>query len=133
MQRTPTNANNVNEFNDSIHLFYKKDDVAKYNHQAIVNLGSPIARINAIHSSTAAAESVVFMAKGTKVMLTSNLWQQVGLCNGATGIIDCLLYTEGHKPPNLPIAVLVNFPGYVGPPFLLNKPHCVPIPPIVFE
>ena len=72
-------------------------------------------------------------AKGAKVMLTNNLWQQVGLCNGAMGTIDCLLYNEGHKPPNLPIATLVHFPHYTGPPFMLSKPQCVPIPPIVFE
>ena len=104
--------------NDSIRLFYKKDDVAKYNHQAILKLGTPIARINVIHSSTAAAsaksdvagglEPVMFMAKGARVMLTSNLWQQVGLCNGATGIVDSLLYTEGQKPPNLPKSGLVD-------------------------
>ena len=66
-------------------------------------------------------------------MLTSNLWQQVGLCNGATGTIDSLLYAEGHKPPNLPIAIMVNFPNYRGPPFIQNKPKCIPIPPTVHE
>ena len=38
-------------------------------------------------------------------MLTNNLWQQVGLCNGARGIVESLLYLEGQKPPNLPIAM----------------------------
>ena len=143
LQRTPTNATNAGEFHNAIRLFYTKENVAIYNHEAIANLGSPIAKINAIHSCTAAAatttddagglEPVVFMATGAKVMLTSNLWQQVGLCNGTAGIIDSLLYAEGQKPPNLPIAVLVNFPDYAGPPFLINKPKCVPIPPVVFE
>ena len=44
-----------------------------------------------------------------------------------------MLYAEGHKPPNLPIAILVNFPDYTGPPFLQNKPKCIPIPPTVHE
>ena len=97
----------MNEFSDSTHLFYKKDDVAKYTHQAIVNLSSPIAWINTIHSSTAAAlakgddagglEPIVFVAKGAKIlMLTSNLLQQVRLFNGAMSIIDRLLYAEQH-------------------------------------
>ena len=31
------------------------------------------------------------------------------------------MHAEGHKPPNLPIAILVNFPDYTGPPFVQNK------------
>ena len=73
------------------------------------------------------------MAKGANVMLTSNIWQQVGLCNGARGTIDSLLYGEGNKPPSLPIAILVTLQDYNGPHFLPNKPHCIPIPPIVYE
>lgn len=45
-------------------------------------------------------------------MLTANLWAEVGLCNGASGTIHQLLYAEGHAPPNLPIAVLVDFESY---------------------
>lgn len=73
------------------------------------------------------------MAKDAQVMLTSNLWQQVGLCNGARGIIDSLLYAQGHKPPNLPIAIMVKFTHYTGTPFIQNKPKCIPISPIVYE
>ena len=52
-------------------------------------LGTPRAQRNAVHSCQAAAatksddaglESVVFIAKGATVMLTSNLWQ---ICNGS--------------------------------------------------
>ena len=143
LQRTPTAVNNANEFTDAICLFYKKEYVAKYNYEAITKLESPIAQINAIHSCVAAAstksddarglEPVVFMAKGARVMLTSNLWQQVRLCNGTRGTIDSLVYAENHKPPDLPTAILVTFPDYSGPHFLSNKPHCIPIPPIVYE
>lgn len=66
-----------------------------------------------------------FMAKGAKVMLISNLRQ---LYNGTRGTLDRLLYREGHK--DLPIAILVTFPGLH---FLPNKPHCIPLPPKVYE
>lgn len=66
-------------------------------------------------------------------MLTSNIWQQVGLCNGSAGIIKEILYQPNHTPPELPIAVLVNFNNYTGPPFLESHPKCVPIPPLMFE
>lgn len=111
----------------------------------ITKLESSIARINAIRSCAATTsaksnnagglEPVIFMAKGSRVMLTSNLWQQVGLCNDNSlrGLREDLLYTHGHKPPDLPIAILVNFPDYSGPPFIQSKPKCIPVPPIVFE
>lgn len=102
-------------------------------------LPSPRAQIGAIHSCSTAAsaksndagglEPTVHLAEGAKVMLTSNLWQQTGLCNGA---VDAILYAEGHRPPHLPIAVIVNFKDYAGPPFLA-EPKCIPIPPRVFE
>lgn len=63
-------------------------------------------------------------------MLTANLWPEVGLCNGATGKIHDLIYQEQRAPPNLPIAVLVQFDNYSGPPFFQN---CVPIVPITYE
>ena len=63
-------------------------------------------------------------------MLTANLWQEVGLCNGATGTVYELLYQEGHAPPNPPVAVLVQFDNYSGPPFFNN---CIPIVPITCE
>ncbi len=34
-------------------------------------------------------------------MLTANLWPEIGLCNGASGIVHQILYQEGHHPPNL--------------------------------
>ena len=66
-------------------------------------------------------------------MLTANIWQEVGLCNGAAGTVHQLLYQDDHKPPDLPIAVLVNFDNYAGPLFLSSHPNCVPISPLSFE
>ena len=43
------------------------------------------------------------------------------------GIVESILYAEVHKPPALPIAVMVNFNNYTGPPFLPSKPKCIPI------
>ena len=33
-------------------------------------------------------DSVLYVAKYSKVMLTSKLWQQTGLCNGAIGMVQ---------------------------------------------
>ena len=45
-------------------------------------------------------------------MLTANLWQEVGLCNGAAGTVYNILYLANHHPPDLPIAVVVDFDTY---------------------
>ena len=96
--------------------------------------------INARHSSQAAKNSspdemsglepVVFLAKGARLMLTMNLWTDVGLCNGATSVVMDFIYSTNQQPPNLPIAVIVKFDEYTGPSINNELPHCVPICPI---
>ena len=58
-------------------------------------------------------------------MLTSNLWAVVGLELWWT-----LFCQENHKPPYLPIAVVVQFDNYSGPQFMDSMPNCVPICPL---
>lgn len=99
--------------------------------------------MNAIHSSAAAAaaqpdeagglDPILFLANGAKVMLTANLWPEVGLCNGASGTVVSILFTEDQRSPCLPIAVIVRFDVYTGPSLMHDQPCCVPIPPITFE
>ena len=75
-------------------------------------------------------EPVVFLARGARVMLTMNLWASVGLCNGAAGTVVDIIYQNNHQPPDLPIAVIVEFDNYKGPVFNESQPLCVPICPI---
>lgn len=48
-------------------------------------------------------------------MLTSNLWVDMELVNGAMGAVIAICYCNGESPPNLPIAVTVQFDSYRGP------------------
>lgn len=75
-------------------------------------------------------EPVIFLAKGAHVMLTMNLWTDAGLCNGATGVVLDVIYADNQQPPDLPIAVVVQFHDYTGPSVSNNNPGCVPICPI---
>ena len=58
-----------------------------------------------------------------------NLWPSVGLCNGATGIVRHFILQHDHQPPDLPIAVIVQFDNYRGPSITHSMPSCVPICP----
>lgn len=64
---------------------------------------------NASSDDMSGLEPVVFLAKTVKVMLTKNLWSHVGLCNGATRTVRHIIYDNGHRPPNLRLAVIVEF------------------------
>ena len=143
LDRAPQNVANHSDFTNAIRLHYDKASVAEYNLEKLHSLNTPIAKITAIHSDITASSAspddagglhpVLLLATHARVMLTANIWQEVGLCNGATGIIQHFLYQTNHKPPELPIAVIVAFDNYSGPPFLTDHPNYVPISPLTFE
>ena len=81
LSRQPSEISDLSEFDDAIRLFYGTKEVANFNSEQLDKLGQPVAQINACHTSAAAKklnsndmsglEPVIFLAKGTKVMLTS--------------------------------------------------------------
>lgn len=89
LTRQPTNVDNLVEFSDATRLFYSNQEVGNYNHEQLTKLQQPVAQISARHSSAAAKkisaddfsglQSLLFLAKGAKIMLTMNLWPAVGL------------------------------------------------------
>ncbi len=140
LTRQPTNVPNVSEFQDATRLYFSNEEVANYNFEKLSALHQPIARINARHSSDlakkakpdemAGLEPCIFLAKGAHVMLTMNLWTEVGLCNGATGTVIDFIYADNQQPPDLPLAVIVKFDNYTGPSISDSISSCVPICPI---
>ena len=133
MSRTPTRVHDLSPFSTALHLIPTVETVVKYNVAQLQASGQPIAAIKAVHTGDNAAkapaddagglEAVVCLAHSARVMLTSNLWVDVGLVNGAMGTI---FYRTGG-PPDLPIAVMVRFDSYSGPTF---PDGTVPITPL---
>ena len=126
MTRTPTRVQDVSPFATALHLIPTVEAVVNYNVAQLQVSGQPIATIKAVHTGPNAAkapaddagglEAVICLAKSARVMLTSNLWVDVGLVNGAMGNIQAICYKTGG-PPDLPIAVMVQFDRYSGPTF----------------
>ena len=121
-------------------LCARNKDLISHNITRIKDLGTPIAVIKSENSDKAVANilaakahglpSQVMLAKGCKVILTSNLWKQAGLTNGAKGVVKYIVYEKGLKPKALPNMVIVQFDQYIGPSYLEDFSKCVPIVPI---
>ena len=137
MTRTPANVSNASSFHSALHLFSTVEAVVNYNINKLHACGQPVATIKAVHTGANVSKAsvddagglypVVCLARGARVMLSSNLWVEMGLVNGAMGTIQAICYHEGCSPPDLPMAVTILFDGYTGP-TLSNS--TVTIPPI---
>ncbi|KAK3922011.1 ATP-dependent DNA helicase [Frankliniella fusca] len=114
------------QFTDATHLFTTRQEVSDHNNKKLVGLDVPVARLPARHNNAKAKagsadvaqglESVVYLAKGARVMLRSNLWLAAGLVNGTTGTVEDIVYARDKSSPNdLPVAVMVRFNNYTGP------------------
>lgn len=142
LTRQPSAVPNLNKFYDATRLYYSNNEEANYKIYYIKLLGlkQPLAQIHARHSSSLAKTLPpdemsglvldLVLAKNAIVMLTMNLWPEVGLCNGATSKVVDIIYVENSYPPMLPVAVVVQFDQYKGPSFINQLPNSLPICPI---
>ncbi|XP_059076868.1 uncharacterized protein LOC131031330 [Cryptomeria japonica] len=141
MMRTPTNidvASNF-EFENTVHLFSTNDNVHSHNKKMLYSLRHPVARSVATKAgsvniaedfSTGELDLELLISKNSRVMLTSNLWIQAGLVNGALGYVQKIVYKLGSAPPDPPTYVMVEFDNYSGLPFEDHHPNTIPITPI---
>jgi len=106
----------MSDVTDAPRLYFDKLSVAKYNFEKLKNHGSPVARISALYSARNAKNATSDDAGGLSYA-SCHLWQEVGLCNGAIGVVEDLLFHHDRLPPCLPIAALVQFAKYTGPAF----------------
>ena len=124
MEQTPARVTNLSPFTSALHLYPTVEAVVQHNLAKLRANGHPIATINAVHSGPNASKAsaddaaglmpLICIAHGARVMLTSNLWVEVGLVNGAMGTVAAICYCSGG-PPDLPVAVMVHFDSYSGP------------------
>ncbi len=137
MERTPTKVQDLSPFYTALHLHPTTEAVVEHNVSKLHASGQPVATIKAVHTganaSTASPDDagglhpILCMAQGARVMLTSNLWVDAGLVNGAMGTVAAICYRSGQAPPSLPVSVMVHFDSYPGPTY---PDGTVPIIPV---
>ena len=137
MKQTPAQLLNLAPFNTALHLHATIEAVVEHNVSWLHASGQPIAIIKAIHTGPNASkassedagglEPITCLACGARVMLTANLWVDMGLVNGAVGTVVAIFYSNGGTPPHLPVAVMVRFDSYQGP---ILPDSTVPITPL---
>ena len=119
MTRTTGEVGDTKSFDDALRLYPTIEAVAEHNVTKLRASGQPIAVLRAVHTGPGASkatsddagglEPVICIAHGARVMLSANLWVEVGLVNGALGTVEAICYEGDQRPPNLPIAVTVKF------------------------
>jgi hypothetical protein len=138
-------ANTVTKQGKShIYLSATQAGVREKNFQAlveVVNAGTPVAVCRATgtgrcHSSTGSngeamqLHNKVYLAVGTRVMLSKNLAVPYKLVNGSFGILKQIVYRPSTAPPEQPMYVVVEFVSWCGPPWDIENPKHVPIVPV---
>jgi len=126
--------------NNAVMLCALNKDLRPHNIFRMQQLGQPIAPIKAKNSCSKAAKAEpttacglpksTILAKGAQMMITTNLWSETGLTNGAKCTVRYIVYSDDRCPPMLPDVVLVHVPQYVGPAFLQSDPKLIPIVPL---
>jgi ATP-dependent DNA helicase PIF1 len=126
----PSNSAERKALDDAIFIMPKNNDVDIHNAKQLDRLniehGYRTCRIDGVHTGKNAVnicadqlgglEASIFISRNCKVMLTSNLWTDVGLVNGAFGIVRHIIYEPNCGPPSLPLSVIIEMnDGYSGP------------------
>ena len=137
MTQTAGEVGDTKSFDYALHLYPTNEAVAEHNVAKLRASGQPIAVLRAAHTGPGASkatsddagglEPVICIAHGARVMLSANLWVEVGLVNSALGTVEAICYEGDQRPPDLPIAVTVKFDSYSGPTL---QDGTVPITPL---
>ena len=128
---------------EGVKLCGRNVDKVTYNEDGIKRCNTPILVIKADENNEDARKTSdsegelprqVPVAKGAAVVLTDNLWPDMGLINGSKGTVTHIVFQEGMHPGNgMPHFIVVAFPDYLGPPYLPDHPGTVPIFPRTAE
>lgn len=136
--------------NKAMYVFANRKNMKEHNRERLRiqhNAENPIARIrvSSISGSNTSnkipkcfkkdsdIDPILNICREAKVQLTGkNFEPDWGLFNGAVGTVKEIVYLENESPIDgtMPQYILVEFPEYIGPTWIQNKPKWVPIPTV---
>lgn len=90
-------------------MFCRKKHVHDYNFNKLIENYQTIAEIEAKHDDTRGKLTFIvhcrclvpllLLSQKSRVFCTHNLWPEIGVRNGALGIVEDIIYAPGHGPP----------------------------------
>jgi ATP-dependent DNA helicase PIF1 len=125
---------------NALRLYFTKVEMHERNSTKLVALNRPIKKISACHTGRKAAKALeeeadnllaeIYMCIEAKVMLTTNLWNKVGLANGSMSTIHNMSWDVRQDITSMSSVILVKFDGYTGPAFPDCGEGIIPIFPV---
>jgi len=130
----------VAAFDSALRLFFTTEEVKLTNFDRLAGTNRPVKQILASHKGRNAAKATeeeadnlcpeLHVCIGARVMLTTNLWTEIGLVNGSMGTVRDLEWATGQETSTLPSMVLIQFDEYRGPDFPCCDPGVIPVFPV---
>ncbi|EAQ92034.1 predicted protein [Chaetomium globosum CBS 148.51] len=122
----------VHNFADTLRIYPTKGQVVECNHQHMLGMDSPAIQVEVKHDGVGAekveSSNAGNLAKrlplcvGCRVMLTRDLWADVGLVNSAQGTVYNISWKEGVDVlRDRPELIMVAFDHYDGPAFTISN------------